>query len=207
MAVSKNRVPWQREAWFLWSKTGEDLRWSKVSSSVLLSASEAAKQWRQDTLWGERKGFNTWFPTSAWFHSPPVSLLAQASPCSAQCWRGAADMKVKHQTAALLLPARLAVSRCLFPPMVGMRVCGKCSPLGQGGHCEGQPYSKQPFLHSWPTWEGCVCTLNLGGVFFIIPESRGIFIITAKLNSLLIKRERRISRPCGKWMVNTTGSC
>lgn len=62
MAVLKGRVPRQKEAWFLRSKTGEDPRWSKSSSSVLLSASATAEQRRQGTMWEERKGFNPVFP-------------------------------------------------------------------------------------------------------------------------------------------------
>lgn len=58
----------------------------------------------------------------------------------------------------------------------------------------------------WPVWEGWMCMLNLGEVLIIIPKGRGIFIITAKPNSLLQIRERRISVLCGKCMVNTTGS-
>lgn len=54
-------------------------------------------------------------------------------------------MKMKRQIVALLLPACLAVFHCFFPPLVGVRVGGKCSPPHRGGRCEGQPFSKSNF--------------------------------------------------------------
>lgn len=114
-------------------------------------------------------------------------------------------MTTKRQIVALL-PAHPAIFPCFFPPPVRVRVGGSAAPLAGEDIMQDSCTARASFLHSWPTWEEWVYILILGGVFFIIPERRGIFIITAKLNSLLMKGERRIGRSCGIWMVNTAGS-
>lgn len=57
------------------------------------------------------------------------------------------------------------------------------------------------FLHSWPTREGWLCTLNLGGVFFIIPERN--FHDNCKAQLSAHEGREKDQSSYGKWMVNT----
>lgn len=76
-----------------------------------------------------------------------------------------------------------------------------------GEDAEMAAYSKHVFSAALD-YLGRVCVLFFFFFFppFTVPERRGIIIVTAKLNSLLMKGERRISCHCGKRMVNAAGS-
>lgn len=141
------------------------------------------------------RGLITSLPTSAWFHSLPVSLLTQAPSHGTQYWRR--TPKWGENTKSL--------SCCCLPS------CCISLFLSLATHCESgwgvQPPSlgstvwshtaNNFFLRSWTTCKGWFRMLNLGRVFFIIPKRRGIFIIIGKLSSLLMGGERGIGCPCG----------
>lgn len=127
-----------------------------------------------------------------------ICCRTQTAPRSTQCWHRAADVQMNCQIASACLPSCISAGRTQGQWEV--------QPLSVGSTRKDNHTASTPVLHSRPTREEPVCTLNLGGFFSIIPERRGVFVVTAKLNSLLMKGQRRIGHPCGKWMVNTTGS-